>query len=84
MKKYFSNLAQIYFHHGRDLQGLNQDAHYDALVFCGGTATHKIGQVMRSKYGTKFSKITIETYGAINPDRILTTMAENANRLGQY
>ena len=84
LKKYFPNPEVIDFHKGEDLKGLNRGVHYDVLVICGGVASHNIDQLIKSKYGLNFSDVSINAYDAVNPERILAIMAQNANRFKQY
>ena len=81
LRKYLPSSAKLTFHKGENIRGLTgQYFNYDIIVFTGGVATHKIDMIVKSAYGTDFSTKRINAFDQVNPERVLTVMAENAYR----
>lgn len=82
LAKYLPQSTTLSFHSGESEKGLvgREISNFDVVVFTGGIGAHDIGQILQSGLGQDYNRRLINAYGQVNPLRVLSIMAENANR----
>ena len=79
LRKHLSTSAKLTFHRGEDIRGLvGQYLNFDVIVVTGGVATHSINALLKSQLGGDIYTKKVDAYDSVNPERVLTVMAENA------
>lgn len=73
--------STLIFNRGEDIKGLtNELPDYDVIVITGGAATHKTNQILKSLYGADFGRRRVNAYSVVNPEKVLSIMAQNSHR----